>query len=119
MIIAVDFNSTIVATKRFPKFGAILPGARRVLQRLVGAEHELVLWTCNEGTYLEKVMAFCRTEELPIKWYNWIPSSRRRWSARKLPADLFIDDKTALHLNGFDWDKEERLLEEAGVLPCG
>lgn len=118
MIIAVDFYGTVAMSKRGGKVGSLLPHARRVLHRLADAGHELVLWTCSEGTYLDRVRAFCEAEELPFRWFNWIPSSKRRWSARKLPADLFIDDRTALHMDGFCWLREERLLEGVGVLPC-
>ena len=47
MIIAIDFDGTCV-THEYPYIGKDI-GAVPVLQRLVKAGHELILWTMRSG----------------------------------------------------------------------
>ncbi len=59
MVIAVDFDGTIVE-HRYPRIGAEIPFAVETL-KLIQTElkHTLILWTVREGELLEEAMKFC------------------------------------------------------------
>ena len=48
MVIAVDFDGTIVENK-YPEIGQELPFAIETLKMLIKDRHRVVLWTCREG----------------------------------------------------------------------
>ena len=52
MIIAVDFDGTIVEHK-YPAIGRELPFAIETLRKLQSERHKLILWTVREGGLLE------------------------------------------------------------------
>jgi len=103
MIIAVDFDGTIV-THEYPKIGKELPFAIDSLKRLQqNPENQLVLWSVREGKELEEAVEFCR--ERGLEFYavnsNYPEESSEHSEPRKLKVDLFIDDR---NLGGLpDW----------------
>ena len=103
MIIAVDFDGTIV-THEYPKIGKELPFAIDSLKRLQqNPENQLVLWSVREGKELEEAVEFCR--ERGLEFYavnsNYPEESVEHSEPRKLKVDLFIDDR---NLGGLpDW----------------
>ena len=52
MIIAVDFDGTIVENK-YPAIGEEMPFATDTLRMLINDRHQLILWTVREGKTLE------------------------------------------------------------------
>jgi len=103
MIIAVDFDGTIV-THEYPKIGKEIPFAITTLKKLQDEfQHLLILWTVREGKELDEAVEFCRERGLEFYAVNSnypdvIPNDMQ---ARKLKADLFIDDR---NLGGIpDW----------------
>ena len=50
MIIAVDFDGTIVEHK-YPKIGSELPFATDTLKMLIKDGHQLILWSVREGDF--------------------------------------------------------------------
>ena len=104
MIIAVDFDGTIVEHK-YPAIGREIPFAIETLRRLQSERHKLILWTVREGDLLEDALAFCRGRGLEFYAVNRdYPEEERELNnhfSRKLKADLFIDDR---NLGGLpDW----------------
>ena len=103
MIIAVDFDGTIV-THEYPKIGKELPFAIDSLKRLQqNPEYQLILWSVREGKELEEAVEFCR--ERGLEFYavnsNYPEESAEHSEPRKLKVDLFIDDR---NLGGLpDW----------------
>ena len=103
MIIAVDFDGTIV-THEYPRIGKEIPFAIDSLKRLQEKpDYQLVLWTVREGVLLEEAVQFCR--ERGLEFYavnsNYPEESDENPEPRKLQADLFIDDR---NLGGLpDW----------------
>lgn len=63
MIIAVDFDGTIVEHK-YPAIGRELPFAIETLRKLQSDRHKLILWTVREGGLLEEALSFCRERGL-------------------------------------------------------
>ena len=110
MIIAVDFDGTIV-THEYPKIGKELPFAIDSLKRLQqNPENQLVLWSVREGKELEEAVEFCR--ERGLEFYavnsNYPEESAEHSEPRKLKVDLFIDDR---NLGGLpDWGVIYRMI---------
>lgn len=94
MVIAVDFDGTIV-THKYPKIGEEIPFAIESL-KLIQQEgrHLLILWTVREGDLLDEAVAFCKERGLVFYAANKNnPEEDATKSPRKLTADLFIDDR--------------------------
>ena len=103
MIIAVDFDGTIVEHK-YPAIGREIPFAIETLKKLRGDRHKLILWSVREGKLLQEAVDFCRERGLEFyavnKDYPEEEQEHKHYS-RKLKADLFIDDR---NLGGLpDW----------------
>ena len=59
MIIAVDFDGTIVEN-RYPDIGDERPFATDTLKMLIKDKHQLILWSCREDKLLDDAVAWCR-----------------------------------------------------------
>jgi len=93
MIIAVDFDGTIVEHK-YPKIGKQIPFAFDTLKQLQNENHTLILWTVREGELLDEAIKFCEENGLYFFAHNAnFPEEDRFLAPRKLKADLFIDDR--------------------------
>ena len=104
MIIAIDFDGTIVEHK-YPAIGRELPFAIETLKKLRDDRHKLILWTVREGRLLEEALAFCRERGLEFyavnKDYPEEEEGQNNHFSRKLKVDIFIDDR---NLGGLpDW----------------
>ena len=103
MIIAVDFDGTIV-THEYPKIGKELPFAIDTLKRLQQSpEYQLILWSVREGFELQEAVEYCRNRGLEFYAVNsnYPEEEAQHEEPRKLKADLFIDDR---NLGGLpDW----------------
>lgn len=109
MIIAVDFDGTIVEN-RLPKIGPELPHAVECLIRLQKEEqHQMILWTVREGTLLEEAIEWCKRRGLVFYAVNRNFPEDKTPGTRKLKADLYIDD---LNLGGIpDWELIYRMVK--------
>ena len=104
MLIAVDFDGTIVE-HRYPHIGKELPFAIASLKRIQEEGHRLILWTAREGKLLQEAIDFCEKRGLEFfainSNYPGEEVDEAGIRARKLHADLFIDDRS---LGGLpDW----------------
>lgn len=102
MIIAVDFDGTIVEHE-YPAIGKPIPFAIDVIKRLQNEfHHQIILWTVREGELLDEAVAYCRERGLEFYAVNKnYPEEEPGNAPRKLTADLFIDDR---NLGGIpDW----------------
>ncbi len=104
MVIAVDFDGTIVEHK-YPSIGRELPFATETLKKLAAEGHRLILWTVREGRLQEEAIAFCRERGLEFyavnRDYPEEEMGNNNHFSRKLKADLWIDDR---NLGGLpDW----------------
>ena len=66
MVIAVDFDGTIVEHK-YPAIGRELPFATETLRMLIRDRHKLILWSVREGALLEEAVEWCR--ERGVEFY--------------------------------------------------
>ena len=116
MLIAVDFDGTIV-THEYPRIGKEIPFAIDTLKRLQQfPDYQLVLWTVREGQELEEAVEFCR--EKGLEFYavnkNYPEESAEHPEPRKLKADMCIDDR---NLGGLpDWGVIYRMIRNGKYL---
>ena len=111
MIIAVDFDGTIVEHK-YPAIGKEIPFATDVLSALADEGHKIILWTVREGKLLEEAVEFCRARGLEFYAVNSdTPDGsmfRQGPDSRKVCADVYIDD---CNIGGIpDWGEIYRML---------
>lgn len=117
MVIAVDFDGTIVEHK-YPAIGRELPFATETLRMLIRDRHKLILWSVREGRLLDEAVEWCR--ERGVEFYavnrDYPEESREHDSfSRKLKADLFIDDR---NIGGLpDWGQIYRMVHEGKTYP--
>ena len=112
MIIAIDFDGTIVEHK-YPAIGKEIPFAIDTLKKLQQERHYLILWSVREGCLLDEAVEYCRRRGLEFYAVNSNYLEENNESghySRKLKADLFIDDR---NLGGLpDWDIIYRMIHE-------
>lgn len=112
MIIAVDFDGTIVEHK-YPAIGKEIPFAIDTLKQLQQERHYLILWSVREGCLLEEAVEFCRKRGLEFYAVNRNYAEEKEENkhySRKLKADLFIDDR---NLGGLpEWGVIYRMVHE-------
>lgn len=113
MTIAVDFDGTIV-THAYPAIGKPIPFAIDALKRLQQEDnHLIILWSCREGKLLQDAIDYCHDRGLDFYAVNTnFPDEpvSDGLTARKLTADLFIDDR---NLGGLpDWGVIYRMIHE-------
>ena len=104
MIIAVDFDGTIVEHK-YPAIGNEIPFATDTLKQLIKDHHKLILWSVREGDLLQEAVDWCRERGVEFFAVNKdFPEEQQTTEhhfSRKIKADLFIDDR---NLGGLpDW----------------
>lgn len=94
MIIAVDFDGTIVEN-RYPEIGKPVLFAFETLLELQNQGHRLILWTFRYGRSLDQAVAFCK--EKGIEFYavnkSYPEEVFDHTQSRKIQADIFIDDR--------------------------
>lgn len=93
MVIAVDFDGTIVEHK-YPKIGKPIPFAIETLKQLKADGHMLLMWTVREGELLQEAIDYVESNGIPFYAYNKnYPEEDVLSASRKLNADIFIDDR--------------------------
>lgn len=119
--IAVDFDGTIVE-HAYPRIGKEMLFAFATLKELNKRGHKLILWTFRHGEYLDEAVEYCRKNG--VEFYavnkNFPEEVWDQNVARKLNADIFIDDRNVggfigwsdvwqtLHPEGSDFNHQFR-----------
>lgn len=106
MVIAVDFDGTIVEHK-YPAIGEEKPFACEVLRMLIAERHRLILWTVREGKLLDDAIQWCKKRGVEFWAVNsdssdMFKEAKDRNLSCKLNADVFIDDSGIAGLP--DWN---------------
>jgi len=103
MIIAVDFDGTIVQHK-YPEIGREIPFAIESLIALQKEGHQIILWTYRTEDLLYDAVEFC--ENRGLEFYavnsNYPEEEFDETISRKIYADLYIDDRSIGGLPGWD-----------------
>ncbi len=100
MIIAVDFDGTIVEHK-YPAIGKEMPFAFETLKGMQREGHLLILWTYRAGRELEEAVEYCKKKGIEFYAVNKsYPEEKldEKTTSRKINADMFIDDR---NIGGF------------------
>ena len=112
MIIAVDFDGTIVEHK-YPEIGEELPFATSTLKMLANQQHSLILWTVRRGKLLDDAIEWCKKRGVEFYAVNKnFPEEviDEGNCYGKINADLFIDDR---NLGGIpDWGVIYKMITE-------
>ena len=110
MIIAIDFDGTIVQHK-YPEIGSEIPFATATIRKLIEEQHQIILWSVRRGKLLQDAVDWCK--ERGIEFYavnKSYPEEEADSSYAKVNADLFIDDR---NLGGLpDWGNIYRMIKE-------
>ncbi len=111
MIIAVDFDGTIVKHK-YPAIGKEIPYAIKTLQLFRDKGHKLILWSYRHGKELEQAVEFCRKRGLKFDAVNnnFEGEEYDNTYSRKIYADLYIDDRNILGIP--EWEKIYKMITE-------
>ena len=111
MIIAVDFDGTIVEHK-YPAIGEEIPFATDTLKMLIREHHKLILWSVREGKLLDEAVEWCRQRGVEFyavnRDYPEETINNNQHFSRKLKADVFIDDRNLGELP--DWGTIYRMI---------
>ncbi len=109
MIIAVDFDG-VLCESRFPEIGPANDRMVSAVQQLIGAGHEVILWTCRTGDRLTEALEWCGERGLEFCAVNRnAPSNRERFESEypqpspKVYADLYVEDHDVM------WRRADRL----------
>ncbi|MCW3805013.1 BT0820 family HAD-type phosphatase [Plebeiibacterium marinum] len=100
MIIAVDFDGTIVEHK-YPAIGKEKIFAFDTLKAMQKEGHLLILWTYRSGKELDAAVEYCRKKGIEFYAVNKsYPEEKfdEATASRKINADMFIDDR---NIGGF------------------
>lgn len=113
-IIAVDFDGTITTEGSMGEGMQLRPDCKRVLTRLKEAGVDLILWTCRTDEYYEKALEFLKEHEmldLFVAFNEQTKEAREKFQAdaRKIGADMYIDDKSYPWLT-VNWNEIEHVL---------
>ena len=96
MLIAVDFDGTIV-THKYPEIGEEIPFAIDTLKMLRQDGHRIILWSVRESQLLDEAVEWCRARGLEFyavnNDYPEETFENNPHFSRKLKVDVFIDDR--------------------------
>ena len=95
MVIAVDFDGTLV-THEYPRIGKPIPFAIQTLIKLQQEDHhQIILWTVREGDLLQEALDYCKSKGLEFYAVNsnYPEEKPEERENRKVVADIYIDDR--------------------------
>ncbi|MFM8786978.1 MAG: BT0820 family HAD-type phosphatase [Bacteroidota bacterium] len=101
--IAVDFDGTVVE-HAYPAIGREMLFAFATLKRLQEKGHKLILWSIREGKTLQEAVDYCKANGVEFYAVNAnFPGEvlEPGVSARKVNADIFIDDRNVGGFRGW------------------
>ena len=101
--IAVDFDGTVVE-HAYPAIGREMLFAFATLKRLQEKGHKLILWSIREGQTLQEAVDYCKANGVEFYAVNAnFPGEvlEPEVSARKVNADIFIDDRNVGGFRGW------------------
>ena len=113
MIIAVDFDGTIVEHRYPTSLVKRFHSSVDTLKLLQQEKHRLILWSVREGALLDEAVEWCKARGLEFYAVNKdYPEEQKghQGFSRKLKADMFIDDR---NLGGLpDWGVIYEMIKE-------
>jgi hypothetical protein len=104
MIIAIDFDGTIVANN-YPKIGEVRYGAKDVINKLFNDGHYIIIWTCRTNQHLVDCAVWLAKNGFRFHQINEsCPENMIEYcgDSRKVYADIYIDDRSVSGLPSWD-----------------
>ena len=87
----IDFDGTIVKHK-YPEIGEEVPDAIRVMQRLIEANHNIILYTMRHDKGLNEAVVFLADRLIKLWGVNENPTQKDWSESRKVYGHYYIDD---------------------------
>lgn len=106
LVIAIDFDGTIV-TNKYPDIGYLKRNAKKVINELFDAGHEIIINTCRQGKEEQDMIDFLKLIGIKYSTVNENLCYRIEEyenDCRKIGADIYIDDK-AYPCNILNWNE--------------
>ena len=91
MIIAIDFDGTIVKHK-YPKLGDPVPGAIEWMRRFTALGAKIILYTMRSGKELNEAVNFLNDNYIDLWGINKNPTQTAWTTSPKAYANVYIDD---------------------------
>ena len=97
-IVAIDFDGTLVDNE-FPEIGKIKPLFHIIKDLKSKDKIKVILWTCRTEEYLDKAIQFCKQNGLTFDAINDNIDEVKAlgWNAKKVFANLYVDDRNAYY----------------------
>ena len=109
IILCVDFDGTTVIDD-FPRIGKEKKGAISTLKDLQESGFKIVIWTCREGKFQDKMVAWLHSNGFFPDAINENVHPNLHGSAKhKVYADFYLDDKSFPPFTNWDDVREEFL----------
>jgi hypothetical protein len=121
----IDFDNTCTF-ENFPYVGNEVPGALRVMRRIIDSGHKIVLWTLRSGAAQKNAEEWFIENNIPLLGSQCVPGQKDWTDSPKAAGDYFIDDRnlgcptiynTEMDPKPFvDWDRIEQELEKLELI---
>ena len=111
LVIAIDFDGTIV-TNKYPGIGYLKRNAKKVINELFDAGHEIIINSCRQGKEEQDMIDFLKQMGIKYSAVNENLCYRIEEygnDCRKIGADVYIDDK-AYPCNIMNWNEIYRFI---------
>lgn len=95
LCIAIDFDGTIVESD-YPTIIDLKPDVTRCINYLYDKGHTIIINTCRVNKYLDEAVRYLDSNNIKYNYVNEndpIRISQYLEDARKISADVYIDDK--------------------------
>lgn len=106
--VAIDFDGTIV-DDNFPEIGELKPFAKEAINT-IAKNNTVCIWTCRADAYAIAAYNYLNLKNIMFSYFNKSPHDRINPNARKIIADIYIDDRNIF--GEVDWGKIQKYFEE-------
>ena len=98
MIVAVDFDGTLVEDGCYPNCGKPIYKNIDYVKMMKDKGNQIILWTCREKDSLDVAVKWCKEQGIIFDAINEnldpeIKIEKFGYSCRKVYADIYLDDK--------------------------
>lgn len=98
MILAVDFDGTLVKNGDYPYARNPIIENIEYVKKMKSEGHKLILWTCRELKPLEIAVSWCKEQGIIFDAINENIDKEEKikgfgYNSRKIYADIYLDDK--------------------------
>ena len=109
LILAVDFDDTIVEIEKDYTPKTLISGAKEVINWAHDNGCYIIIWTCRSGKMLDEAKVFLEKNKIMFDRINENCEELDFETSRKIYYDILIDDKC---LYKIDWKKFKKLIKD-------